>query len=117
MKARLVAAVVTAALSFAAAGPAGAQPLRHSDNHKSAPPQVTGSRLQSALLPPSAFGPDFTFSASLNAGGKLQTTRAKYHVPSMSCSAFTFSGTNDEPFPALMGKLIHRVQALYPHRK
>lgn len=27
----------------------------------------------------------------------------------------TFSGSNDEPSPALMANLIHRVQALYPH--
>jgi hypothetical protein len=25
------------------------------------------------------------------------------------------SGTNDEPSPTLMGKLITKIQALYPH--
>jgi len=30
-------------------------------------------------------------------------------------SLWDYSGTNDEPFPALMRTLIHRIQALYPH--
>lgn len=40
------------------------------------------------LLPPSAFGDGFTSSATLSTGGKLQSTRATKHVPSMSCRVF-----------------------------
>jgi hypothetical protein len=86
MKFKVVTVIAaTAALSFTAVGPAAAQPL----GLKSArPPQVSGVRLQQAMLPPSAFGAGFTFSEALNSGAKLQSSRAKDHVPSMSCGAF-----------------------------
>lgn len=86
MKFRLVTVVAAAAaLSFAAAGSAAAQPL----GHKPAPaPQVSGSRLQAALLPPSAFGSGFTGAAHFDTGPKLATTHATKHIPSMSCSYF-----------------------------
>jgi len=83
----VVAAV--AVLSFTAMGSAAAQPLGPAKQHKSArPPQITGVQLQQAMLPPSAFGAGFTFSEALNSGAKLQSSRAKNHVPSMSCGAF-----------------------------
>ncbi|MGH3256036.1 MAG: hypothetical protein ACRDOU_11710 [Streptosporangiaceae bacterium] len=78
-----------AALSFAAAGPAAAQTLGHPVQRVPASsPQVTGARLLSGLLSPSAFGNGFTFGASLNSGGKLASTHANKHVSGMSCSAF-----------------------------
>lgn len=78
-----------AALSFAAAGSAAAQTRGHPVQRMSAsPPQVSGARLLKALLSPSAFGDGFTFGASLNSGGKLQSTHAQKHVSGMSCSAF-----------------------------
>jgi len=78
-----------AALSFAAAGSAAAQTRGHPVQRMPAsPPQVSGSRLLTALLSPSAFGGGFTFGASLNSGGKLQSTHAQKHVSGMSCSAF-----------------------------
>lgn len=86
MKFKIVTVVVaTAALSFAAAGSAAAQPLGHS---KSAPPQVTGLQLATGLLPLSDIGDDFMFAAALNSGDKLQSTHAKEHVPSLSCADF-----------------------------
>jgi hypothetical protein len=92
MKFKTVAAVVaaaTAALSFAAAGSAAAQPLGHSSQHKpAAVPQVTGSRLASALLPTSAFGSDFGLYGWANSGGKLSSTRARQTPSSLSCGVF-----------------------------
>jgi len=82
-------AVATVALSFAAAGTAGAQPLGHlSRHHSSSPPQVSGSRLLSGLLAPSAFGDGFYFGASLETGHKLLSTHVKSSVSSLSCVGF-----------------------------
>jgi hypothetical protein len=90
MKFKIVAVIAAAlALSSATAGSAGARPLGSVNQPKSArPPQVNGVRLQAAMLPPSAFGTDFTFSEALNSGARLMSTRIKDHVPSMSCGAF-----------------------------
>jgi hypothetical protein len=90
MKVRLVAVVAAVtALSFTAVSSAAAQPLGFASQHKStSSPQVDGVQLQAAMLPPSAFGADFTFLEALNSGAKLQSTRAKDHVPGMTCSAF-----------------------------
>jgi hypothetical protein len=90
MKIRIVAVVAAAAaLSFAAVSSAAAQPLGLASQHKSAgSPQVNGLQLQAAMLPPSAFGADFTFTEALNSGAKPQSTRVKDHVPRMTCSAF-----------------------------
>lgn len=78
-----------AALSFAAAGSAAAQTTGHSAKRMPAsPPQVTGARLLSGLLSPSAFGNSFTFGASLNSGSKLSSTHAQKHVSGMSCAGF-----------------------------
>jgi hypothetical protein len=90
MKIKIVAVVAAAtALSFGAVSSAAAQPLGLASQHKSAgPPQVSGLQLQAAMLPPSAFGAAFTFSEALNSGAKLDSTRVKDHVPSMTCSGF-----------------------------
>jgi hypothetical protein len=90
VKLRMITVVATAvALSLAAAGSAAAGEAGHAPAHRSArPPQVNGLRLQTRLLPPSAFGDGFTTGATLNTGRKLQSTRATMHVPSMSCTVF-----------------------------
>jgi hypothetical protein len=85
VKIRVVTAVMAAAvLWFATAGPATAQPF----GQKAGPPQVTGTQLWTAILPLSAFGSGFTFLKSLRTGDKLESTKVKLHVPSMSCSTF-----------------------------
>jgi hypothetical protein len=89
MRFKTAAAVVAAvALSYGVAGPATAQSLAPLAKHRSAPAQVSGSRLQKGLLPGSAFGSGFTISSRLNTGSKLMGTRASLHVSSMKCSAF-----------------------------
>lgn len=84
----VVAALSLGGLSVALSGSAGAQPLGHPKKHKPKPPQVTGSRLRTALLPGSAFGDGFTGSDAISTGGRLLPATARYHVPSMSCSDF-----------------------------
>jgi len=74
-----------AALSLGLAGSAMAAPAGHTA--KSAP-QVTGSRLQSALLPASAFGSGYTVADRLNTGGKLWSTRVNVKLSSLSCANF-----------------------------
>lgn len=90
MKFRNTTVVATAmALSFAIAGSAVAGAAGHATAHRTArPPQVNGSRLQTGLLPASAFGNGFTTGATLSTGRKMQPTRATMHVPSMSCTTF-----------------------------
>jgi hypothetical protein len=84
LKAIVVIAAATA-VSFGLAGSAAASPL----GAKSKPaPQVSGVRLQSALLPASAFGAGFTVTQRLNTGKKLWSTRAWYKPSSLSCVNF-----------------------------
>jgi hypothetical protein len=84
MKFKLVTVVAAiAALSFAAAVPAEAQPLGHAK-----PPQVTGTRLFAVLPPASAFGAGFTRSAWGNTGSQLATTHIKDHIPNLGCNYF-----------------------------
>ena len=83
-KAITVMAAATA-LSLGMAGPALASPL----SSKSKPaPQVTGPRLQSALLPASAFGDGFTVADHKNTGNKLVSTKAHIKPSSLSCRNF-----------------------------
>jgi hypothetical protein len=90
MKFRLVTVVAAAAaLSLAAAGSAAAQPPGHKPVP---PPQVSGSKLQAALLPAAAFGPGFTRTAHSDTGPKLDSTHATKHIPSLSCSYFESHG-------------------------
>jgi hypothetical protein len=81
-----IAVIATAtALSLGAAGSAAASSL----SHKPKPaPQVTGNRLQSALLPGSAFGDGFTVTRRLNTGNKLWPARARIKPSSLSCANF-----------------------------
>jgi hypothetical protein len=86
-------AVTTAAtaLCLGMAGSALASPL----SRAKPAPQVSGSRLQSALLPASAFGDGFTVTQRLNTGHSLRPTLAIIRPSSLSCSAFenyTFVG-------------------------
>jgi hypothetical protein len=86
MKFKAIAVMATAtALSLAMAGSALASPL--SSKPKPAP-QVTGSRLQSALLPASAFGDGFTVVDHKNTGSKLLSTKARLKPSSLSCATF-----------------------------
>jgi hypothetical protein len=73
----------TAAFCLGMAGSAMASPL----STKPAP-QVTGTRLQSALLPASAFGDGFTASDRLNSGSKLASTRVLIRPSNMNCVGF-----------------------------
>jgi hypothetical protein len=79
-----------AALSLAAAVSAAAQPSGHASPQKSAAaPQITGSRLQTGLLPAPAFGTGFTVKSTLNTGGKLlSSAKVTLHVPTAACSTF-----------------------------
>lgn len=52
------------------------------------PPQVNGDLLLYALVPNAQFGSSFSSSGSYSTGRKLLSTRAKDHVPSMSCGGF-----------------------------
>ena len=86
MKFKAIAVIATAtALSLGMAGSAAASPL----SHKPKPaPQVTGVRLQSALLPASAFGDGFTAFNRYNSGSKLTSTRVHVKPSSLSCANF-----------------------------
>ena len=85
-----IAAVVAAAaaLSLAAAGSAAALPSVPHSQPKSTPPQLTGTRLQTGLLPASAFGANFMAQSTLNSGGTLKSTHVLLSVPAASCSVF-----------------------------
>jgi hypothetical protein len=81
VKYRLITAIALAVgLSMATAIPAGAAKPRV--------PQVNGDLLLYALVPNSQFGSSFSSSGSYTTGRKLLSTRAKDHVPSMSCGGF-----------------------------
>jgi len=133
MKFKPIAAIVAAAglslvtaLSLTTAGSAAAAPLAQPKQHKPAPPpQVTGNRLQSALLPGSAFGDGFTASDLHSTGRRLLSTRAFLNVPRMSCSNFEaffyYAGfgntagtigfeTNPNPFPAYPNTVLYGAQ-------
>jgi hypothetical protein len=84
MKFKVIAVISTAAaLSLGMAGSAAASSL----STKPAP-QVTGTRLQSALLPASAFGDGFTVTQRLNSGSKLASTKLHIKPSNLTCAAF-----------------------------
>ncbi len=79
MKFKAIAVIAAAtALSVGMGGAALAAPA----------PQVTGVRLQSALLPASAFGDGFVVTQRLNTGKKLWSTRALIKPSKLSCANF-----------------------------
>jgi hypothetical protein len=83
---KAIAVIVGAtALSLGMAGSALASPLSH--NSKPAP-QVTGIRLQSALLPASAFGDGFTVVDRLNTGNAFWSSHARIKPSGLSCRNF-----------------------------
>jgi hypothetical protein len=86
MKFKAIAVMAAAtALSLGMAGPALASSL----GVRSKPaPQVTGTRLQSALLPASAFGAGFTVTDHKNTGSKLRSTKVVIKPSSLSCQTF-----------------------------
>jgi hypothetical protein len=84
MKFKAIAVMLAAsALSLGVAGSALASPLS-----AKAAPQVTGSRLQSALLPASAFGDGFTIFNRHNSGSSLRSTQAVIRPSNLSCVNF-----------------------------
>ena len=86
MKFKAIAVIATtAALSLGMAGSAAASPL--SGKAKPAP-QVTGVRLQSALVPASAFGGGFKVTQRLNTGTKLWSGRVWIKPSKLSCTNF-----------------------------
>jgi hypothetical protein len=86
VKFKAIATVVAAtALMVTMADSALASPLSHTSKPA---PQVTGVRLQSALLPASAFGDGFTVVQRLNTGKKLWSTRAVIKPSKLSCVKF-----------------------------
>lgn len=78
-RARLVATAALASAGFLLA------PSALAASH---PVQVTGNKLQSALLPASTFGSDFQFQFASSSGKSLWHQRATDHVSSMSCGNF-----------------------------
>jgi hypothetical protein len=134
MKSRMLAAIAIAAcLSLAAAGTASAA-AGHPDKHKPKPKpkpaaaaQVSGTRLQTALLPDSAFGDGFTSAIKLNTGGSLLPPGGRLHVPTMDCSSFEdyiyiggFGDTagaldsmvNPNPFPDYPNTVVYGIQSV-----
>jgi hypothetical protein len=86
VKFKVIAVMATAtALCAGMGGSAMASPLSH---HPKPAPQVSGTRLQSALLPASAFGDGFTVANRLNTGNSLWSTRAIAKPSSLSCQTF-----------------------------
>jgi len=120
MKIKIVAVLAaTTALAFTTVGPAAAQSLAPANQHESAAAaQVTGVRLQTAMLPASAFGPTITRTDGQNSGAKLLSTHAKYHVPSMGCANFELDAF-DKGFGNTAGAWVRLgnpdVDAQYPN--
>jgi hypothetical protein len=81
-------AVGAVAVAVAGAGPAVAQPSAYDVAASSKPPQISGSRLQTGLLPASAFGTGFTLGTSLNTGSSVLANPTAPNVPAMSCGTF-----------------------------
>jgi hypothetical protein len=84
MKSKMLAVVAIAAgLSVAAAGTASAAPLKHKPAA-----QVTGARLETAMLPPSAFGTDMHSVYLAGTGKKLWSSYSVKKVASTECGLF-----------------------------
>jgi hypothetical protein len=80
---------VVASIAFAASAfllvPAAAQAATH-------PVQVSGAKLKSALLPPSAFGSGFKVLGASSSGKSLWHQTPAKHVATMSCANFENQG-------------------------
>lgn len=76
------------ALAGASAAASASQPARGS---QAGPPQLTGARLASALLPASAFPSGFSVTARSSSGRHLETPAARYHLGVMTCVRFATS--------------------------
>lgn len=93
-----ISAGVAAALSLSAAGAATATPAsqhshggkpKHHTKPKPKPyPQVTGSRLATALLPASAFGDGFQAWGIQSTGGSVRSSKAAITPGKLSCTTF-----------------------------
>ncbi len=88
---RHIVVVAAAFLSLASVSPAAASPLRQP---RSAPPQITGIRLATALLPAAAFGDTYTFALSENTGRQLRPAHPATPVPRVNCARFEFHSTS-----------------------
>jgi hypothetical protein len=73
----------------AAASPA-ASPAASQSPLPAAAGQLTGTQLQTVLLPQSAFPTGFSLSSSstISSGGSIETTPAAYDLSTMSCGSF-----------------------------
>jgi hypothetical protein len=88
VKVRIAAVAAIAVLPLAMASTANGQPVAHHSQPKAAP-QITGTRLQTGLLPASAFGANFTVENAVNTGSTLlPSTKVTLHVPTATCSTF-----------------------------
>lgn len=88
MKSKILAVITIAAgLSLAVAGTASAAPFGHTMKHRPAA-QVTGVRLQSGLLPASAFGENLRSLYTTSTGKKLWSPYSPGRVSSASCTTF-----------------------------
>jgi hypothetical protein len=76
--------IAATALSLGMAGSAGASPL----SRQAPAPQVTGARLESGLLPASAFGDGFTVTGRISTGNTLWPARAILKPSALSCVKF-----------------------------
>src|ERR1700747_2775480 len=86
VKFKAIAVIATAAaLSLGMAASAAASPL---SPEATPAPQVSGVRLQSALLPTSAFGSGFTVIQRGNTGKKLWSGRVWIKPSQLSCANF-----------------------------
>ncbi len=81
---RIAVGVLATALCLGPAGPALAAPL----SMAKLAPQVTGTRLQSALLPASAFGDGFTVADRFDTGNALLPPVALFSPADSTCSLF-----------------------------
>ena len=89
MKFKIAAALALAAVvAVAGAGSAVAQPSAHDLAASSKPPQISGARLQTGLLPASAFGVGFTLGTTLNTGSGVLSNPTAPNISAMSCSTF-----------------------------
>jgi hypothetical protein len=80
------------ALTLGTAGAASAQTVHRPKHHKPSPvTQVSGAKLQTALLPASDFGSGYTSSNAQNTGNSLWSSHGSLSVSGTPCDAFVDS--------------------------